>query len=98
MRLSIAALLLLTACGPPVRLSPEASLVRSKCAACHPRPEPGDDAAARWTGVRGFHQERLSLTDDEVEGIRGHLEGRLPATSPVPQPVIQPPPRTRSPE
>ena len=94
----VAGLLLLAACIPPVRLSPEASLVRSKCGACHPRPEPGAEAVTEWEKVYGFHQERLGLSDDDSEMIRAHLEGRVPAQEPVPQAVIQPPPRTRSPE
>jgi hypothetical protein len=94
----IAAALLVAGCNPPVRLSPEASLVRSKCGACHPRPEPGDDAVAAWVTVRGFHEERLGLSADDSEKIRAHLEGRVPATAPLPQAVIHPPPRTRSPE
>ncbi len=94
----IAGVLLLAACNPPVRLSPEASLVRAKCGACHPRPEPGADAATGWAKVFGFHQERLGLSEKDGEMIRAHLEGRVPAQAPVPQAVIQPPPRTRSSE
>lgn len=96
--LLIAALLAAAGCNPPMRLSTEASLVRSKCGACHPRPEPGAAAAAGWEDVHGFHRERLGLSDDDAERIRAHLEGRIPATLPAPQVVIQPPPSTRSPE
>ena len=71
------ALVFAMGCSSPVRLSPEASLVRSKCGACHPRPDPGPATAAGWERVHGWHQERLHLSDDDVAQIRDYSNGRI---------------------
>lgn len=71
------ALVLAMGCSPALRLSPEAALVRSKCGACHPRPEPVDHAGANWERIHGWHKDTLNLSDEDVVRIREHLDGRI---------------------
>ncbi len=69
--------LLFAGCSPPVKLSREAALVRSKCGACHPRPGPDDETAAAWKKVKGWHQEKLGLSNEEGDQIHDHLRGLI---------------------
>ena len=74
--------LLVAGCSPPVQISNEAALVRSKCSACHPRPEPGGDSSVGWAKVRGWHQEKLGLDQEKGDQVRDHLNGLIPPRPP----------------
>jgi Dihaem cytochrome c len=49
--------------GPPV--DPGYRLFKSKCSACHLRPEPNQYDAQSWEGILTKHNRKVPLTDEE---------------------------------
>lgn len=62
-----------TVASPP---DPELTLIKAKCAACHPLPEAGQLPLADLPGWRDSHRKRVPLSDEDRARVERYLSPR----------------------
>jgi len=52
-------------------MSPEETLLRSKCTSCHLLPEPAKFSKEKWRDILDAHKDRVRLDKNEREMLEG---------------------------
>jgi len=80
----LAVVALAAACVSTGALTPGERLVRSKCGACHLRPEPTRLPPAAWPAVLDRHAGRVPLSPEEWSSLGAFLSGAPGGASATP--------------